>query len=124
MAKYSLYDLKDRFNTHVFTNLLQLITGKLLNGILHDIVDSVVDWLNSYVLKSDCRKGVVDIPEGEYDIEFTTPFPEGTQYAFTGQPFCFDNEGLIAFTISNITVSGFTINAVAAGKLHYKVEKL
>lgn len=43
MATYHLNELKNRINTYIKENFMQLITGGILNGVLHDIIDSIIN---------------------------------------------------------------------------------
>jgi hypothetical protein len=42
MALFSLSKLKERINKFIYENFTQAITSEVLNGILHDITDSLV----------------------------------------------------------------------------------
>lgn len=124
MAIYNLSTLKSRFNTYIKENFKQLITGPVLNGILHDIADSVNSWMANCVSKDDIRKGRIAVTEGDNPITFTSPFPIGTNYIISTL-FCVNSSGeTIALIVSNRTISGFMVNAVADGTLEYKAEKL
>lgn len=47
MASYPITKLKERVNKYILENFMQLITGGILNGILHDITDSINNLLIS-----------------------------------------------------------------------------
>lgn len=126
MSVYSLADLGARFNNYIKANFQQLITGPMMNGILHDIIDSVNNWLGQYILASDYRSGTAQLTEGvTLPINFSTSYPDGTAWTFTGKPFCYDADGNeVGYTITNRTKSGFSITAVADSTVEFHTKKV
>lgn len=47
MASYPITKLKERVNKYILENFMQLITGGILNGILHDIIDSIINYFET-----------------------------------------------------------------------------
>jgi hypothetical protein len=53
------------------------------------------------------------------DIEFE---PElGGTWIFGGQPFCYNENGIVVFTISNISTSGFRVHPVETAKFNASI---
>jgi hypothetical protein len=99
----------------------QYITGPMLNGLLHDIADSVSSWLEAYLPLSSIRTGSVTITEGENTITFSSSYSDGKSWIFSGKPFLYDSSGVeIGYTFTSRTRGGFTITASAPGTLEYQ----
>jgi len=86
--------------------------------VIRGWIDSMFSEL--YSLVSADKKGSVEVDEDGTPIIFDTPYPDGTNYIIL--PHCYASFGDVNYTISNKTVTGFTITSAETATFDYKCE--
>lgn len=122
MSIFTYANLASRINKFVYKNGKQLITGDILQSLLHDFNDSFNNWLSVFRLKSDERDGVFEVsPEGTV-IPLDPGYPDGTNYRIIGN--CYDENGGVGFKITDITVNSFKVTPDFPAFFNFNTKKI
>jgi hypothetical protein len=119
MAVYPLNTLLTRINRFIKQNFNREITGNILQGILHDIVDSIIALI---YLRHDI---IVISNAGEYQVVFSSVFgTSADRYTLTFNTY--DDDGPVSSKIvaGTRTQYGFTIYVDAPCTLEYQAFKI
>ena len=78
------------------------------------------DYNDSKINKTDIKMYSIAVSETALPIYFTTPFSIGTYYEIL--PYCYNSTGApIGFSITNRSLSGFTVTAAEVGVFIYQI---
>jgi hypothetical protein len=117
--------LSSGFRTKYNETILEIITAvtDLLNGKIRFTKFSGETF--DVTVSGNTRYGKVTVEAGTQTITFDTTYKEGASWIFTGKPYLYDSDGNeIGYTITDRTITGFTITPVADGTLEYETIKI
>lgn len=111
---------------------------KKYNNSVAEIIVSVTDLINGKLrftkfsgetfdvtVSGNTRAGKVTVEAGTQTITFDSTYADGTSWIFTGKPYLYDSDGNeVGYTITDRTITGFTITPVADGTLEYETKKI